>query len=178
MRRARREIWQTFADEVNGVHEQIREWRVAPPAAQSAPRAEVEKAFSFERPRALQDVLRDASMLLRSSIVHVTHPRYFGLFNPSVLEASMVGDALAALYNPQLAARSHAPAAVEMERHVLHSLGALIGFPDPDGAFFTTGGAEANLRRRCIGGRLPRARGARDRRARPQAGDLRLRRSA
>jgi aromatic-L-amino-acid/L-tryptophan decarboxylase len=92
MRRARREIWQTFADEVNDVHEQIREWRVAPPAAQVAPRAEVEKAFSFDRPRALQDVLRDASRLLRRSIVHVTHPRYFGLFNPSVLEASMVGD--------------------------------------------------------------------------------------
>jgi glutamate/tyrosine decarboxylase-like PLP-dependent enzyme len=145
MRQARREIWQTFADEVNDVHEQIREWRVTPPAAQEAPRARVERAFSFDRPRALQDVLRDASMLLRSSIVHVTHPRYFGLFNPSVLEASMVGDALAALYNPQLAARSHAPAAVEMERQVLHSLGALIGFPDPDGAFFTTGGAEANL---------------------------------
>ncbi len=75
MRQARREIWQTFADEVNGVHEQIREWRVAPPAAQVALRAQVEKAFSFDRPRALQDVLREASMLLRSSIVHVTHVR-------------------------------------------------------------------------------------------------------
>jgi hypothetical protein len=34
----------------------------------------------------------------------------FGLFNPSVSEAGIVADTLAALYNLQLATRSHAPA--------------------------------------------------------------------
>jgi glutamate/tyrosine decarboxylase-like PLP-dependent enzyme len=75
----------------------------------------------------------------------VTHPRYFGLFNPSVTVASVVADALVAMYNPQLATWRTSPAANEMERHALAWLAGKFGLPASTSATFTTGGAEANL---------------------------------
>jgi glutamate/tyrosine decarboxylase-like PLP-dependent enzyme len=76
----------------------------------------------------------------------MTHPRYFGLFNPATTLISVIADTLVALYNPQLAAWSHAPAANEMERHTLHYIASKIGFPS-EGllANFTSGGSEANF---------------------------------
>src|SRR5690348_11329462 len=83
--------------------------------------------------------------MLRTWHVQVTHPRYFGLFNPSVTFASVVADTLVAMYNPQLATWRTSPAANEIERHTLAWLGAKFGFPATARASFTTGGAEANL---------------------------------
>ncbi len=51
--------------------------------------------------------------------VQVTHPRYFGLFNPSVTPASVVADTLVAMYNPQLATWRTSPGPNEIERHTL-----------------------------------------------------------
>ncbi len=83
---------------------------------------------------------------MRKWSVQVTHPRYFGLFNPTVREAGIVADTLAALYNPQLAVWSHAPAAIELERLTLNCFSSALGFdPVTSLANFTTGGAEANL---------------------------------
>jgi aromatic-L-amino-acid/L-tryptophan decarboxylase len=75
----------------------------------------------------------------------VTHPRYFGLYNPSVRDVAVAADALVSAWNPQLAAWPHAPAAVEMEQRALTALGAYSAFPPETAASFTTGGAEANL---------------------------------
>src|SRR5437867_5011186 len=83
--------------------------------------------------------------MLRTWQVHVTHPRYFGLFNPSVTPASIVADTLVAMYNPQLATWRTSPAANEIERHTLAWLAARFGLPAETSASFTTGGAEANL---------------------------------
>jgi glutamate/tyrosine decarboxylase-like PLP-dependent enzyme len=83
--------------------------------------------------------------MLRNWQVQVTHPRYLGLFNPSVTEASVVADTLVAMYNPQLATWSTSPAANEIERHTLSWLAAKFGFPPHASANFTSGGAEANL---------------------------------
>jgi glutamate/tyrosine decarboxylase-like PLP-dependent enzyme len=77
--------------------------------------------------------------------VQVTHPRYFGLFNPSMTLASIVADTLVAMYNPQLATWRTSPAANEIERHTLAWLARKFGFPASAIATFTTGGAEANL---------------------------------
>jgi glutamate/tyrosine decarboxylase-like PLP-dependent enzyme len=82
---------------------------------------------------------------MRNWHVQVTHPRYFGLFNPSVTLASVVADTLVALYNPQLAAWRTSPAANEMERHTLAWLTGKFGLPATTSASFTSGGAEANL---------------------------------
>jgi glutamate/tyrosine decarboxylase-like PLP-dependent enzyme len=109
-------------------------------------RTELENRYTFETPIPIETLTADVIRLLRAQTVHVTHPRYFGLFNPSVRPVTVVADALVALYNPQLAAWSHAPAANEIERLTLRPLMRALGW-NPDQAFanFTTGGAEANL---------------------------------
>jgi glutamate/tyrosine decarboxylase-like PLP-dependent enzyme len=101
--------------------------------------------YSFATPIALADVCADVELMLHTWQVHVTHPRYFGLFNPSVTPASVIGDTLVAMYNPQLAAWRTSPAANEIERHTLAWLMRKFGFPSDAVATFTTGGAEANL---------------------------------
>jgi aromatic-L-amino-acid decarboxylase len=101
--------------------------------------------YDFHEKMPLDDAIADVEKMLREWHVQVTHPRYFGLFNPSVTAASVVADTLVAMYNPQLAAWSTSPAANEIERHTLGWLGAKFGFPADAAATFTSGGAEANL---------------------------------
>lgn len=109
-------------------------------------RAALANRFSFDHPEELLPLTEEVIGMLRTGLVHVTHPRYFGLFNPSVRPAAVVGDALAALYNPQLAVWSHAPVVQELERLTLRSFAAALGYhPDTMAAHFTSGGAEANL---------------------------------
>ena len=59
----------------------------------------------------LEEVAADVEQMMRKWQVQVTHPRYFGLFNPSVTSPSIVADTLAAMYNPQLATWRTSPAA-------------------------------------------------------------------
>lgn len=106
----------------------------------------IESRFDFGEPIPLPILTSQVIDLLRRYATHVTHPRYFGLFNPSVSPAAIVADTLVALYNPQLAAWSHSPAANEIERLTLRYFARAIGFdPDASSANFTTGGLEANL---------------------------------
>ena len=101
--------------------------------------------YDFKIPLALDSVVADVEQMLRKWQVHVTHPRYFGLYNPSVTFASVIGDTLAAMYNPQLATWRTSPGPIEMERHVLAWLTSRFGLPDHSVANFTSGGTEANL---------------------------------
>src|SRR6266699_6206824 len=101
--------------------------------------------YDFTKPAALDDVCADVERMLRTWQVHVTHPRYFGLFNPSVTLASVIADTLVAMYNPQLATWRTSPAANEIERHTLAWLTGKFGLPAGASASFTSGGAEANL---------------------------------
>src|SRR2546428_1688560 len=101
--------------------------------------------YDFSKPLDLDEVGADVEQMLQTWQVQVTHPRYFGLFNPSVTPASVVADALVAMYNPQLATWRTSPAANEIERHTLAWVAGKFGFPDDAYASFTSGGAEANL---------------------------------
>src|SRR5271168_2175363 len=101
--------------------------------------------YDFHQTLPLEEVVTDVEKMLRTWQVQVTHPRYFGLFNPSVTIASVVADALVAMYNPQLANWRTSPAANEIERHTLGWLAAKFGLPASSIATFTSGGAEANL---------------------------------
>jgi glutamate/tyrosine decarboxylase-like PLP-dependent enzyme len=101
--------------------------------------------YDFDRPLPLEEVIADVEKMLRTWQVQVTHPRYFGLFNPSVTLASVVADTLVAMYNPQLANWRTSPAANEIERHTLGWLAAKFGLPEDAIATFTSGGTEANL---------------------------------
>ena len=101
--------------------------------------------YDFKKPAALNETCADIEAMLRTWQVQVTHPRYLGLFNPSVTPASIVADTLTAMYNPQLATWRTSPAANEIERHTLLWLANKFGFPAHAIANFTVGGAEANL---------------------------------
>jgi glutamate/tyrosine decarboxylase-like PLP-dependent enzyme len=101
--------------------------------------------YDFTKSLPLDDVIADVERMLRKWQVHVTHPRYFGLFNPSVTIASIVADSLVAMYNPQLAAWRTAPAANEIERHTLAWLAGKFGLPADTAANFTSGGGESNF---------------------------------
>ncbi|HUE21510.1 MAG TPA: aminotransferase class V-fold PLP-dependent enzyme [Bryobacteraceae bacterium] len=101
--------------------------------------------YDFKNAVPLDEAVADVEQMLRTWQVQVTHPHYFGLFNPSVTLASIVADTLVAMYNPQLASWRTSPAANEIERHTLAWLAAKFGFPASAIATFTSGGAEANL---------------------------------
>ena len=101
--------------------------------------------YNFSNAPALDDVIADVAGMMRRWHVQVTHPRYFGLFNPSVTLPSVIADTLTAMYNPQLATWRTSPAANEIERHTLAWLAGKFGLPASTIAHFTTGGAEANL---------------------------------
>ena len=101
--------------------------------------------YDFKQAIAIDEVIADVEEMLRNWQVQVTHPRYFGLFNPSVTLASVVADTLVAMYNPQLANWRTSPAANEIERHTLEWLARKFGLPEDSIATFTSGGTEANL---------------------------------
>jgi aromatic-L-amino-acid decarboxylase len=113
-------------------------------------RAYLGSRFDFKQAIPLDEVVADVEQMLRKWQVQVTHPRYFGLYNPSVTLASVVADTLAAMYNSQLANWRTSPAANEMERHTLAWLAGKFGLPADSIATFTSGGSsEANLIRGC-----------------------------
>jgi aromatic-L-amino-acid/L-tryptophan decarboxylase len=135
---------QRLADEIVDFERSVGDLPVAPAVTAAEIRNHLTR-YDFARPVALDGLLEDVVGLLRRWSLHVTHPRYFGLFNPSTRRAGVLADALVGLYNPQLAAWPHAPIANEIERHVLRWLMAMFGL-DPETGFatFTTGGQAAN----------------------------------
>ena len=77
--------------------------------------------------------------------MHTPHPSYFGLFNPAPTTMGIAADTLVAAFNPQLAAWSHSPFAVEAERYVIETFAAKFGLPHENvEGTFTSGGMEAN----------------------------------
>jgi aromatic-L-amino-acid/L-tryptophan decarboxylase len=130
---------------VERVERDIARGPIVPDVAPHEIRSYLGSRYDFTKPMALDDVTADVEQMMRKWQVQVTHPRYFGLFNPSVTLASVVADTLAAIYNPQLATWRTSPAANEIERHTLAWLTGKFGLPATTSASFTTGGAEANL---------------------------------
>src|SRR5256885_17098510 len=55
--------------------------------------------YDFTKPLALDDIGADVERMLRTWQVQVTHPRYFGLFNPGVTLAWIVRGTRVAVYN-------------------------------------------------------------------------------
>ena len=133
---------QRFAEKTQA---EIASGPIVPNVTQEQIRNYLVSRYDFQDQAPLRDVVADVEKMLQTWQVQVTHPRYFGLFNPSVTSASVVADTLVAAYNPQLATWRTSPAANEIERHTLAWLAAKFGLPAGSAANFTTGGAEANL---------------------------------
>jgi glutamate/tyrosine decarboxylase-like PLP-dependent enzyme len=100
--------------------------------------------FDFRAPRPLGEVLLWTIAQMEHGLVHVTHPRYFGLFNPAPTFPAQCADRIAGVFNPQLATSTTSPAAVEIEAHVIRSVADRAGLPPEAGGHFTTSGSEAN----------------------------------
>ena len=101
-------------------------------------------AFDFCVPGSASDLLAWTIAQMEHGLVHVNHPRYFGLFNPAPTAPSQWADRIAATFNPQLATWKTSPAAVEIEAHVIRAVARRAHLPAETSGHFTTGGAEAN----------------------------------
>lgn len=138
-------ILQQLTDEIIQVQSGNGSGKVLQPIDAQAVRKHLSK-YTFESPVDMPALFQDVASMMRHWNVQMTHPRYFGLFNPATTLVSVIADALVALYNPQLAAWSHSPAANEIERYTLHYIASKTGFSSQGLlANFTSGGSEANF---------------------------------
>ncbi len=101
-------------------------------------------ALDFEQPLPAEHLLEWTIAQLESGTVHMTHPRYFGLFNPAPNFPSQCADRISGAFNPQLASSGSSPAPVEIEAHVIRALAQRAGLPPESAGHFTTNGSEAN----------------------------------
>jgi len=100
--------------------------------------------FDFCAPVATNEPLSWTVANLEQGIVHITHPRYFGLFNPAPTFPAQCADRITATFNPQLATATTSPVPIALEAHVLRAVASRAGLPTEATGHFTTGGAEAN----------------------------------
>ena len=109
----------------------------------SAFRRELSK-FDFMSPKPLADVMNWTLTQLERGAVQITHPAYFGLFNPNPAFPAQCADQIAGAFNPQLASSKTSPVAVDIESHVIAQLVQRAGLPPEATGHFTSGGSEAN----------------------------------
>ena len=140
----RQELWRRLAGAIENYATKVEAHRVTPELDPAAIRALLAR-FDFCAPVEPMEGLDFLVENLWKYQTHTPHPRYYGLFNPAPTTVSIAADALVAAFNPQLAAWSHSPLAIEIEQHVIRALGTQFGY-DPakiDGTF-ASGGMEAN----------------------------------
>ncbi len=101
-------------------------------------------ALDFAAPVAVPALLDWTIRQLEVGTVHMTHPRYFGLFNPAPSAPAQWADRIAGAFNPQLASSGSSPVPVEIEAHVVQALASRAGMPAGTTGHFTTSGSEAN----------------------------------
>jgi glutamate/tyrosine decarboxylase-like PLP-dependent enzyme len=140
----RRKLWAQVVEALEKYTAEVAGKRVTPELAVERMRESLAR-FDFIAPVAPEEAIEFITQGLTEFQTHTPHPRYFGLFNPAPTTMGIAADTLVAAFNPQLAAWSHSPLAVEMEQHVIRALGARFGYraADTDGSF-CSGGMEAN----------------------------------
>ena len=84
--------------------------------------------------------------MMRRLQPHVANARHFGLFDPAPTAMGVLGDALAAAFNPCLATWAGSPVGVAAEQLLVERFGRLFGYrPEHIDGTLTSGGSEANL---------------------------------
>lgn len=76
---------------------------------------------------------------------HVPAANYFGLMNPTPTYMGVLGEALVAALNPQLATLARSQLASKIEVETIRWIGDRVGWPCPFNGTFTSGGNEANF---------------------------------
>jgi glutamate/tyrosine decarboxylase-like PLP-dependent enzyme len=139
----RRELDRILADVLEESGARVRAGAVTPTIDLGAFRHDLAR-FDFATMQPLEVLLRWTISQLELGVVHLTHPRYFGLFNPAPTFPAECADRIAAAFNPQLATATTSPVAVEIEAHTIRAVARRAGLPADATGHFTTGGAEAN----------------------------------
>lgn len=139
--RRRVDDWLTAA--LNSANERVRHGPVTP-APEIDARIGALASFDFESPLPLENLLPWVIEQLEHGVVHVNHPRYFGLFNPAPTFPSQCADRVVAAFNPQLATSTTSPFPVALEAHVIRAIAERAGLPRGTAGHFTSGGSEAN----------------------------------
>lgn len=140
----REEIWKRLIETLESYPDELPGRRVMPPMDPAAVR-ELFADLDFAEPMPADRVFTRVVEGLLEWQTHVAHPRYYGLFNPAPATMAIAGDALAAAFNPQLAAWSHSPFAIEAERHLVGAFAERFGYAAASSeGTFASGGAEAN----------------------------------
>jgi glutamate/tyrosine decarboxylase-like PLP-dependent enzyme len=140
--RERLDDWMTR--ELANANERIAHGSVMPMLDMAVFRREL-AAFDFLTPQPFEPLLAWTVRQLEYGVVHMTHPRYFGLFNPAPNFPYQCADRIAGAFNPQLASSGSSPAPVEIEAHVIRAIAARAGLPADASGHFTTSGSEANF---------------------------------
>jgi glutamate/tyrosine decarboxylase-like PLP-dependent enzyme len=140
----RAELWGELVKVMEGATERTSDLPVFTEQDADEVRALVAQ-LDFDVPLGPVEALRFAADGLSRYSVNFRSRRYFGLFEPAPATMGVVGEALVAAFNPQLAAWLASPFAIEVERSILRAFGVRFGFvqDEADGTF-TSGGAEAN----------------------------------
>ena len=138
------DLWQDCAEILERYFARVHETSVAPDVTPEEIRARL-KPLDFSQPLDPQETVKLVVESLWNYQVHTPHPKYFGLFNPAPTTMGIVGDVIAAAFNPQVATWNHSPFAVELEQHLIRSFGVQFGYElDRVEGTFTSGGTEAN----------------------------------
>ena len=139
-----RDRWDAYLTrEMARANERIARNPVVPTIDMTRLRTEL-AAFDFAEPRGLDELLPWTIAQIEQGVVHMTNPRYFGLFNPAPSFPAQCGDRITGAFNPQLATATTSPAAVEIEAHVIRAVARRAGLPEGSSGHFTSGGSEAN----------------------------------
>lgn len=100
---------------------------------------------NLEHGENIENTLEDILPWMQEGNIHVPHPGYFGLFNPATSFSAVVGDYLTALFNPQMAAYSHAHFSNEVEKLLIQFYVEKMKWPSTATGHFTSGGSDANF---------------------------------
>lgn len=141
---ARADLWTALLNIIEDYTTHVADRRVTPELAPQKIRSLLH-ACDFSHAMPPVEALQFAARGLSEYQTHTPHPRYYGLFNPAPTTMGIAADVLVAAFNPQMAAWSHSPFAIEVERHLVRCFGEKFGYNagQTDGTF-ASGGAEAN----------------------------------
>ncbi len=137
-------IWAHLVERIERYIQDVEQNRVTPELNPEKLRS-ILSEFDFSGSRDPFETIDFITKGLSEFQTHTPHPKYFGLFNPAPTFMGIAADTIAAAYNPQLAAWSHSPLAIEIEHHLIRKIGERFGYyPGHIDGTFTSGGAEAN----------------------------------
>jgi aromatic-L-amino-acid decarboxylase len=92
-----------------------------------------------------EKVLAEVCTRMVNEGFHVPSANYFGLMNPTPTYMGVIGEALAAAFNPQLATLARSQLASKIEVETVRWVGERVGWNGSFNGTFTSGGNEANF---------------------------------